>query len=188
METHWLLAGCESPQWNLLEEASPSICQSHQWQKWSLQLPSAKYQCFCFPASSQLGVPFSEVKWGKSPQPYLWTLSLNILWSNCFYNQIFIGWLGLLWDHVITWPYLQVYAHGPEVTGTQERVLFCIRCLCCQVIRKSLTGFKDMFHKNLLLGFIQGGGANMVLDGYFRKARSNRKEVWCLIMALVWIL
>ena len=28
----------------------------------------------------------------------------------------------------------------------------------------------------------------MVLDGYFRKARSNRKEPLCLIMALVRIL
>ena len=40
-----------------------------------------------------------------------------------------------------------------------------------------------MFHKNLLPGSILGGGASMVLDGYFRKVRSNREELLCLIMS-----
>lgn len=81
--------------------------------KYSLEFPSAEYWCFCISTYSRLGVPRVKSFEDGAHSSTSGTLFLNILWSNYFYNQtsetksIFSGLLGLLWDHVITRPYLQ---------------------------------------------------------------------------------
>lgn len=96
--------------------------------KRSLEFPSAKNQCFCISTYSRLGVPSMKSFEDGALQFYLWTLFLNILWSNYFYNQIFILTVGPplgLCNYLALFAGLSAWLQGRLNTGNGLVVRTC---------------------------------------------------------------